>query len=204
VPWAALVDINGYYLLQRHLVSIAPSLRVSSNAFKRLQPHVSTCPGHALVVGNLSPNLIGSLPQAEKEAKIVADILSSAKMEVRSLNKQVATKDQPRFEDCERVCCLLVLNSVTSTPQWIRQPEAAWGHSSSPSAPSFSRSPSPPPPYFTQSPSLPRLLVRDGQTRPQRPRLVVSCSTCPPLSVKTTTPGPWVVRGFILLVPFHQ
>ena len=25
-----------------------------------------------------------------------------------------------------RVCCLLVLNSVTSTPQWIRQPEAAW------------------------------------------------------------------------------
>ena len=29
----------------------------------------------------------------------------------------------------ERVCCLLVLNSVTSTPQWIRQPEAAWGSS---------------------------------------------------------------------------
>jgi hypothetical protein len=28
----------------------------------------------------------------------------------------------------ERVCCLLVLNSVTSTPQWIRQPEAAWGN----------------------------------------------------------------------------
>jgi hypothetical protein len=26
----------------------------------------------------------------------------------------------------QRVCCLLVLNSVTSTPQWIRQPEAAW------------------------------------------------------------------------------
>jgi hypothetical protein len=27
----------------------------------------------------------------------------------------------------ESVCCLLVLDSVTSTPQWIRQPEAAWG-----------------------------------------------------------------------------
>ena len=27
----------------------------------------------------------------------------------------------------ERECCLLVLNSVTSTTQWIRQPEAAWG-----------------------------------------------------------------------------
>ena len=25
------------------------------------------------------------------------------------------------------MCCLLVLNSVTSTPHWIRQPKAAWG-----------------------------------------------------------------------------
>ena len=32
-----------------------------------------------------------------------------------------------RLKERERVCCLLVLNSVTSTPQWIRQPEAAWG-----------------------------------------------------------------------------
>ncbi len=28
----------------------------------------------------------------------------------------------------ERVCCLLVLNSVTFTPQWICQPKAAWGN----------------------------------------------------------------------------
>jgi hypothetical protein len=28
-----------------------------------------------------------------------------------------------RFRPGERVCCLLVLNSVTSTPQWIRQPK---------------------------------------------------------------------------------
>jgi hypothetical protein len=55
-------------------------------------------------------------------------------------------------------------------------------HSSSPSARSFSHSPSPPPPSFTQSPSPPRSLVRDGQTSPLRPRLVVSRSTCPPLS----------------------
>ena len=55
-------------------------------------------------------------------------------------------------------------------------------HSGSPSARSFSRSPSPPIPSFTQSPSPPRLLVRDGQTSPQRPRLVVTRSTCPPIS----------------------
>jgi hypothetical protein len=47
---------------------------------------------------------------------------------------------------------------------------------------SFSHSPSPSPPSFTQSPSPPRSLVRDGQTSPHRPRLVVSRSTCPPLS----------------------
>ena len=46
---------------------------VSSNASKRFHPNVSTCPGHAVVVGNPSPNLIGNLPQAEREAKIVAD-----------------------------------------------------------------------------------------------------------------------------------
>ena len=55
-------------------------------------------------------------------------------------------------------------------------------HSNSPSARSLSRSPSSSPPSFTQSPSSPRSLVRDGQTRPHRPRLVVSRSTCPPLS----------------------
>jgi hypothetical protein len=33
-----------------------------------------------------------------------------------------------------------------------------------------------------QSPSPPRSLVRDGQTSPHRPRLVVSRSTCPPIS----------------------
>jgi hypothetical protein len=38
------------------------------------------------------------------------------------------------------------------------------------------------PPPFTQSPYPPRSLVRAGQTHPHRPRLVVSHSTCPPLS----------------------
>ena len=40
----------------------------------------------------------------------------------------VTTSAGQRRGDVEMcVCCLLVLNSVTSTPQWIRQPEAAWG-----------------------------------------------------------------------------
>jgi hypothetical protein len=60
-------------------------------------------------------------------------------------------------------------------------------HSSSPSARSLSPSPSPPPPSFTQHPSPQRSLVRDRPLMgrlvcPQRPRLIVSRSTCPPLS----------------------
>ena len=96
VPWAALVDEHGCYMIQRHMIRIAPSLRVTSHAFKRLQPHVSTSHGHALVIGNPSPNLIGDLPQAEKEAKLITDILNSIEIEVRSLNKQAATKSRVR------------------------------------------------------------------------------------------------------------
>jgi hypothetical protein len=51
-----------------------------------------------------------------------------------------------------------------------------------PDARSVSRSPSSPPPSFTQSPFSQRSRVRDGQTSPHKPRLVVSHSTCPPLS----------------------
>jgi hypothetical protein len=59
---------------------------------------------------------------------------------------------------------------------------AVWrSHGRTPNARSLSRSPSSPPP-FTRSPFPPRSLVRDGQTSPHRPRLVVSRSTCPPLS----------------------
>ena len=43
-------------------------------------------------------------------------------------------------------------------------------------------SPFSPPPSFTQSPFPPRSLVRDRQTSPHTHRLVVSYSTCPPLS----------------------
>ncbi len=55
-------------------------------------------------------------------------------------------------------------------------------HSSIPNARSLSHSPSAPPPSFPQSPYPPRLVVRDERTHPHSPRLVVSHSTCPPLS----------------------
>ncbi len=68
-------------------------------------------------------------------------------------------------------------SNIAGQPQCPR----LW-HSSNPNARFLSHSPSAPPPPFTQSPYPPRSLVRDGQTHPHRPRLVVSHSTCPPLS----------------------
>jgi hypothetical protein len=72
------------------------------------------------------------------------------------------------------------------------------------SARSLSHFPSSPPPSFTQSPSPPRSLVRDGQPSPHRPRLVVSSSTCPPISppphVNSFVLGPAVINahtGFV-------
>jgi hypothetical protein len=68
-------------------------------------------------------------------------------------------------------------SSVAGQPQCPR----LW-HRSTPHARSILHSPSAPPPSFTQSPYPPRSLVRYEQTHPHRPRLVVSHSTCPPLS----------------------
>jgi hypothetical protein len=67
-------------------------------------------------------------------------------------------------------------------------------------------------PSFTQSPSPPRSQVRDGQTSPHRPRLVVSRSTCPPLSPSPLANSYAIVTAVInththrdcLLQPFHD
>ena len=54
-----------------------------------------------------------------------------------------------------------------------------WIHSHTPPR---TRSPSSRPPPFTHYPFPPRSLVCGGQPSPHKPRLVVSHSTCPPLS----------------------
>ena len=74
VPWAALLDADGSYLIQRCVIRVAPSLRVARQAASQcalagLRPGLGA---HALVVGNPSPNREGALPQAESEAEFVA------------------------------------------------------------------------------------------------------------------------------------
>lgn len=57
-----------------------------------MQQNLSEEAGHVLVVGNPWPNRISSLPSAEQEAMSVADTMSSAGMEVRTLRQKAATK----------------------------------------------------------------------------------------------------------------
>jgi len=98
--------------------------------------------------------------------------LGSTPVQARGILQQ--PEEQSRTGGCQS-------SSVEGQPQC-----PGMRHSSNPNARSLSHSPSAPPPSFTQSPYPPRSLVCDGQTHPHRPRLVVSHSTCPPLSSPPT------------------
>jgi hypothetical protein len=71
-------------------------------------------------------------PPATQERKLVVDLFPpTSGSDLRVLTTADTVLHCPHVPPCpqcckERVCCLLVLDSVTSTPRWIRQPEAAW------------------------------------------------------------------------------
>jgi CHAT domain-containing protein/Flp pilus assembly protein TadD len=74
VPFAALQDAAGQFLIQKHTLSIAPSLQSLSLVNPR-----STTNKSALIVGNPTPMPFGlsALPAAEQEAKTIAQILNT-------------------------------------------------------------------------------------------------------------------------------
>ena len=146
-----------------------------------------------LVVGSCTshPGVLGSIPKREEPGKTGAPCVKvpgSSRVPTLHCHWNVIAKHQPgstpvqargilqRPEEQSRTGSCQG-SSVAGQPQCPR----LW-HSSTPNARFLSHSPSAPPPPFTQSPYPPRSLVRDGQTHPHRPRLVVSHSTCPPLS----------------------
>jgi len=90
VPWAALIDAGGRYLIERHVIRVSLSLRVARQAAENKD--CDPTPGHVLVVGNPWPNCEGALEGAEKEANSVACKLIKEKLEVRVLVAQNATK----------------------------------------------------------------------------------------------------------------
>ena len=97
VPWAALLDSDGHYLIQRHVIRVAPSLRVARQAAEAVQPAPN---GHVVVLGNPQPlpPPFRTLPHAEEEAAKVEETLNKAGIMVRDFFKgdrnPKATKDR--------------------------------------------------------------------------------------------------------------
>jgi len=88
VPWAALIDPDGRYLIEKHVIRVTPSLHVAHQEAEALDEDG----GHALIVGNPYPNSIGSLKGAEEEAQSVASIIQNQEIEVRLCMTHEATK----------------------------------------------------------------------------------------------------------------
>ena len=75
VPWAALLDESQAerrrYLIQRHVVRVAPSLRVARAAARAVASRSPEHQGRSVVVGNPLPTKEKPLPFAEMEAEEV-------------------------------------------------------------------------------------------------------------------------------------
>ena len=85
VPWAALIDAHGCFLIERHVLRVAPSLRVAQQAAVSAAKGSARRPGHIVLVGNPLPIRSGfrSLPYAQQEAQGVHDILKTANVLVK-------------------------------------------------------------------------------------------------------------------------
>jgi hypothetical protein len=81
-------------------------------------------PGDLKIIINLSPPP-AKIP-SNYSVLATASLASSGKQpsEERERERERIYEVALSWYQCES--CLLVLNSVTSTPQWIRQPQAAW------------------------------------------------------------------------------
>jgi len=103
VPWAALRDAHGLYLVESFTIRCAPSLRVARDAAMAvLVGTAANARLPAVVVGNPIPNSMGdkgSLPGAKKEALFVAKMLCNsanaavASEMVHSDNSLMSAKD---------------------------------------------------------------------------------------------------------------
>jgi CHAT domain-containing protein len=84
VPWAALIDAHGRFLIERCVLRVAPSLRVAHQAANIMRQHAGDARGHVVLVGNPLPihPQFCSLAFAEQEAQGVHDILKMAGVEV--------------------------------------------------------------------------------------------------------------------------
>jgi len=83
VPWAALIDAHGHFLIEHHVLRVAPSLRVAQQAADSAAQGSARRPGHIVLVGNPLPTRLQPLPCAQQEAQGVHDRLKRANVLVK-------------------------------------------------------------------------------------------------------------------------
>jgi CHAT domain-containing protein len=95
VPFAALQDSENRYLISKHTILTAPSIQVLQLTRQQRQ-RVSGSAQDVLVVGNPMPNKIGSLPEAENEAKEIAHILNTKAITGNQATKAAIVQQMPK------------------------------------------------------------------------------------------------------------
>jgi CHAT domain-containing protein/uncharacterized protein HemY len=104
VPFAALQDANGDYLIEKHTISIAPSIQVLD--ITQQQRNNERSPQNALIVGNPTmPQIwdtqtstevpLAPLPGAEREAQAIAQFLNTEAITGEAATETAITEQMP-------------------------------------------------------------------------------------------------------------
>ncbi|MBD2069516.1 tetratricopeptide repeat protein [Leptolyngbya sp. FACHB-671] len=104
VPFAALQDASGDYLIENHTISIAPSIQVLG--LTQQQQNHERSPENALIVGNpVMPQIwdtqtstevpLASLPGAEREAEAIAQFLNTEAIIGEAATETAVTQQMP-------------------------------------------------------------------------------------------------------------
>ena len=120
VPFPALQDSEGEFLIEQHTIQIAPSIQTLA-----IKPNDSTSnleESQALIVGNPSPmpESLSSLPGAETEAKAIANILKTTPIigQAATENSIIDRMQQSKF-------CLLYTSPSPRDLSTSRMPSSA-------------------------------------------------------------------------------
>lgn len=121
VPFAALQDRNGQYLIEKHTINIAPSIQVLDLLYQQKQ-RIQGMAKDALIVGNPTmpsiaskpgetPRKLSLLPGAEQEAKAIAEILQTQALTGNAATETAVVQRMPKA----RIIHLATWNYIQGT-----------------------------------------------------------------------------------------
>jgi CHAT domain-containing protein len=109
IPFAALQDAEGKYLIERHTLTIAPSIQVLDLTRQQRLAQTNNTSSQALIVGNPTmpkvilragepPEPLSELPGAEQEARSIAALLNTQPLTGNQATKQVVKQQMPQAQ----------------------------------------------------------------------------------------------------------